>query len=265
VSEQHEAETSGEWTPAPVERYVSVWPHTLGDFEKHQNAVATVDAGVLYVWRAKAAAPDKTVPPIKVYAPGYWATFEHVGDYTPPAPPRPQPPAERRPPRTEDPSGMPPGAVGSDLSGPTTGELPRYRDPVEQLDPDLLDAENGDVNHRSGLGILVPRLAPAGFGVPDPGEGGGPDPKAGSPAPTGEDQDDTSASLARFVFGGSWDRPRHWLRARPWRRHPGAQAPARAASPAPTHLLYLAQPKSRIAWWFLAVSLPLLMLVLTTR
>lgn len=268
MSEQHEAETSGEWTPAPAERYASVWPHTLGDYEKWPDAVGVIlDSGALVVRRA--FAPASTVP-LKIYAPGAWATVEHVGDYT--TPPTPQPPgiqdwarakrhaaADPAPARAED----LPGAAGSDLPGEPTGELPRYRDPVEQLDPDLLDQENGDVNYHSGVGTLPPRPPAPGFGTADPDEGGG-DPKAVAAADTAEDPDDTS--LARFVLGGSWDRPRRWLQARPWRRPRGAQASlARRPQPSPTHLLSVAQPRSRIAWWFLAVSLPLLLLVLTTH
>lgn len=258
MSEQHETETSGEWTPAPAERYVSVWPHTLGDYEKHPDAVAAVQPnGALIVTRWG----QPGAPPIKGYAPGAWVTFEHVGDYTPPV----EPP---RFPSVGDWSRIKAEKYIADEPGPATGELPRYRDPVEQLDPDLLDQENGDVDHRSGLGTLVPRPVAAVVVDPDPGKDGGADPKAETPAPTGEDQDDTSAGLARFVFGGSWDRPRRWLRAPSWARLRGAPARSRADSPAPspTHLLSLTQPRSRIAWWFMAVvSLPLLMLVLTTR
>ena len=264
VTEQEGFEVHGDgdqpWTPAPAERYASVWPHTLGDHEHWNDAVAVLQAnGALVVTRWGAAGPV----PLKIYAPGAWATVEHVGDYTPPkyqyTPSQP----EREAPSVRD-SIVPRQEVAAEQ----TGEMPKYRrDPVEQLDPDLLDAENGDVNHRSGVGVLVPRQPAPGFGTPDPGEGGA-DPKAAAaPEPTEEDPDDTSVSLARFVLGGSWDRPRRWLQARPWRPSRGARQPRlnELPQPSPTHLLYLAQPKSRIAWLFLAASLPLLLLVLTTR
>lgn len=73
--------------PTPPARYVTVWPHTLGDFEKFPDAVATVlPNGTLLIHKFGAPA---SLPPIKGYAPGSWITFEHVGDYSPPAPPRP--------------------------------------------------------------------------------------------------------------------------------------------------------------------------------
>lgn len=257
MTEQDSIEVYGDgdqpWTPAPAERYASVWPHTLGDHEHWKDAVAVLQAnGALVVTRWGAAGSV----PLKIYAPGAWISVDHVGDYTTPAPPREQPAAP--PNRFEHPDGA-----------ERTGEMPKYRDPVEQLDPDLLDAENGDVNHRSGVGVLVPRQpAPArGFGIADPSEGGA-DPKAVAAAePTAEDPADTDVSVARFVLGVSLDRPRRWLQARPWRPSRGAQDQPLPAlpQPSPTHLLFLAQPKSRIAWWFLAVSLPLLLLVLTTR
>lgn len=250
MTEQDSIEVYGDgdqpWTPPRPERYVAVWPHTLGEFEKFPDAVAKVlPNGALVVYSMATDRMRDT--PLKAYAPGAWATVEHLGDYT----------------------YMPPPVPSEEVAVERTGEMPKYRDPVEQLDPDLLDAENGDVNPRSGVGVLVPRqAAPApGFGTADPGEGGA-DPKAPAvPEPTAEDPDDTSVSVARFVLGVSWDRPRRWLQARPWRPSRGAQDRPLPAlpQPSPTHLLFLAQPKSRIAWLFLAVSLPLLLLVLTTH
>lgn len=276
VSEQHDPDTSGEWTPPPAERYASVWPHTLGDYEKWPDAVAVIQAGgalVVTRWGLPASVP------LKIYAPGAWVTVEHVGDYTGTAADgeryvttqdgRPFTHKGRPVKFIGDPDassviGTAPGET--EPAAERTGELPRYRDPIEQLDPDLLDAENGDVNHRSGVGVLVPRQAAPGFGTADPGEGGA-DPKAVAAAeePTEGDQDDTSGSLARFVLGVSWDRPRHWLQGRSWRKPHGAQALTETLRPIPTHLLSLAQSRWRIAWLFLAVSLPLLLLVLTPR
>ncbi len=260
-------ETSGSWTPPPAERYVSVWPHTLGDFEKYPGAVATVDAGVLYVWRSiqhgqNAAGPDKSQPPLKVYAPGYWATFEHVGNYA--APPVFLAPADRHPVET----GLPVlGILDESIArekqlidqGPPTSEIPTYRDPIEKLAPELLDEENGDVSHRSGVGVLVPKLgksdpdAPRCEVVIDPKVEG-----------DGAESPDTDMSVARYVFGDSWDRPRRWLRERRWQPSRGGRTEP-TLNRTPTHLLSLAIPRSRTAYWFLAGLLPLSILILTTR
>lgn len=269
MTEQDSIEVYGDgdqpWTPAPAERYASVWPHTLGDHEHWKDAVAVLQAnGALVVtqWGTPGAVP------LKIYAPGAWISVDHVGDYTtPPAAPSSAPSIrDRIMPRQEvDPEpGHAPNRFEHPDAAERTGEMPKYRrDPVEQLDPDLLDAENGDVNHRSGVGVLVPRQPAPGFGTADPGEGGA-GPKAVAAAePTAEDPDDTDVSVAGFVLGVSLDRPRRWLQARPWQRRPRSLDQMLGGTP--THLLSAVLPTSRATWWLLAGLLPLLALVLTTR
>ncbi|HEV2346430.1 MAG TPA: hypothetical protein VGS97_20190 [Actinocrinis sp.] len=258
MTEQDSIEVYGDgdqpWTPAPAERYASVWPHTLGDHEHWKDAVAVLQAnGALVVtqWGAPGAVP------LKIYAPGAWISVDHVGDYTPHPVPSGAPSVRDRIVPSEE--------VAPELSGERTGEMPKYRDPVEQLDPDLLDAENGDVNHRSGVGVLVPRQpAPApGFGTADPGEGGAAPKAVAAAEPTAEDPADTDVSVAQFVLGVSLDRPRRWLHARPWQRRPRSLDQMLGGTP--THLLSAVLPTSRAMWWLLAGLLPLLALVLTTR
>lgn len=86
--------------PQPVvpARYVAVWPHVLEEIEKFPNATAVVLAnGTLIISPLdEYGFPAANLPTIKGYAPGAWATFEHVGDYTPTPPPVKLPRGQRR-------------------------------------------------------------------------------------------------------------------------------------------------------------------------
>lgn len=258
------------WTPEPGDRYLSVWPHTLGDYEKYPDAVGTVDSGVLYVWRGvrhgdHPLGPDKSRPPLKVYAPGYWATFEHVGDYAaaPAAPPRPpvhqvvEQFVQMRDDRIRTVNyavqeANAPAMDDHETLVEQTSEIPVYRDPMEKLAPELLDEENGDVNSNSGVGVLVPRA------------GGGVAPKADEPEEgDGDVSPNTDMSVARFVFGDLWDRPRRWLRERRSQPFRGGRTQLSLPIWVPTWSEILHE--SRTVLLALLVTLPLLVLVLTTR
>ena len=252
------------WVPEFPTRYVSVWPHTLGDFEKFEGAIATVDAGVLYVWRTIThgdgpTAPDKSRPPIKVYAPGYWATFEHVGDY------HWRPNLMEKTRQFVETYGSSPSVLADqvlrmkqenslpapDEESPAeqTSEIPVYRDPTEQLAPDLLDEENGDVNASSGMGAIVPKPK-----AEEPGGGGVAVPKGDS---TSESLD-TDVSVARYIFGGFSVRLPSWRPGSSWRRLRDAfrRLPS-PIEPSPTHLLSpVARAGSRTAALSLA-ALPI--------
>lgn len=260
------------WVPEFPERYVSVWPHTLGDFERFDGAIATVDAGVLYVWRSVKrgdgpTAPDRNSPPIKVYAPGYWATFEHIGDYSwrPNLLEQTRQLVEHYGTSSEEMAdqvlrmkregvhrlaGPPVSVLPPDEESPAeqTAEVPVYRDPTEQLAPDLLDEENGDVNASSGVGAVVPRPKAddgAGGGVAAPKEEG-----------DGDASPDTDMSVAQYIFGGSWGRLRHWRPGQLSERFRGARPALPDQSPSPTHLLSPDLTRFRIAELSLA-ALPI--------
>lgn len=69
-------------------RYVSVWAHTLNEFEKFSDATAHIlpNGSLIVTALDPDGVPnrDPSQPPLKGYAPGAWLTFEHVGDYPSP-------------------------------------------------------------------------------------------------------------------------------------------------------------------------------------
>lgn len=248
-------ENSGDWTPRPV-RLVSVWPHTLGEFERFPNSVAVVGTHgqlAVFPWDENTGrAADRL--PLKVYAAGAWVTFEHIGDFSP----KPQFPG-RRP-------------VQADPNPPTEEIPPVPADPFAQLDPDELARTNGDVSPSVGTGAMVPYPKPAAPSEPT----GGPDedvregvvqaaPKAVSAADTAEapggtdepeppDWDAGALDLVKYLVGWPWRRP-GWVRTPDLRRF----WPRSSARPS----LDSVQRLSPAGWMALLAALPLVVLVQT--
>jgi hypothetical protein len=245
----NEQQRTPEWTVTPLSRHVAVWPHTLGEFEKFPDAVATVaDNGALHIWRQNpTGAPDRNLPPLKVYAPGYWATVEHVGDWSELQPPL-RTPAERIKNFVNNYSVSGEKLASLDPRPDSTQELPPVpADPFEELDPDKLAETNGDVSRNSGVGHIPPYPTRAGEGPEEPGEGVvSQPPKAGMSDDT-EESPDTDMSVALFVLGDWWGRLLRWRpeRLSGWfrgaaRSRRGTESP----TPAPTHSLSPDQRKS---------------------
>lgn len=127
--------------PPLPDRRVAVWPHTLGDFEHFDDAVAIIQAnGALLVWRW-GFDPKRGDVPLKGYAPGAWVTYEHLGSgykpnlFAPQNTPVPPPPPRTGGQQDEEPA-------------------PRSRaddpDPFVQLAPEALNAEDEQRQRQPG-------------------------------------------------------------------------------------------------------------------
>jgi hypothetical protein len=155
VSEQEVHTEAPTWVPSPPARQLRVWTHVLSEIEVFDDAVAVMSGnGALMVWRYGADSQHGDVP-VKGYAPGAWATFDHVGEgYARPSfreltgeKKRPTPAANESEPELADPFvQLSPEALddaNSDAAGAPIGTVPAKIRPGEDGD-DAAFRQSGD-------------------------------------------------------------------------------------------------------------------------
>lgn len=147
---EQSAAPAPELAPLPARR-VAVWPHTLGEFEHFDNAIAVMSAnGALVVWRWGEPTRQGAVP-LKMYAPGAWVTVEHLGEgYA--LPPQPELPPRSRGYSDRHKERMAEERRAAAQQHEDDEPAPRSRandpDPFAQLAPEALNAEAVRQGHR---------------------------------------------------------------------------------------------------------------------